>query len=95
MSLPSPTNSNGVPLPPSKMKIATINTRTLNDSHLDHFLAELEQIKWQIVGLSETKLHERSKTIEKTGMLYLIPEIVKGKRKMEWVSWFTAPILKT
>ena len=49
------------------MKIATLNTRTLNDSHLDHFLAELEHVKWQIVGLCETKLHETRNTIEENG----------------------------
>ena len=49
------------------MKIATLNTRTLNDSHLDRFLAELEHVKWQIVGLCETKLHETRNTIEENG----------------------------
>ena len=46
-----------------QLNILTYNTRTLASEHLDNFLAELEpnldgqQVNWDIIGLSETKLH--------------------------------------
>ena len=46
-----------------QLNVLTYNTRTLDREHLDNFLAELEpnpnghQLKWDIIGLSETKLH--------------------------------------
>ena len=38
------------------MNICNYNTRTLNDNNLDILLNEIENINWDIIGLSETKI---------------------------------------
>ena len=42
----------------STINICTYNACTLHKEHLDNFLAELELINWDVVGVSETKLKE-------------------------------------
>ena len=53
--------------------ICTYNTRTLSNEHYDNLIEELEpndnnpHIKWDIIGLSETKLKDSFSTITKYG----------------------------
>lgn len=42
--------------PTKTLQICTYNVRTISKEHLDFFLEELKAIKWDIVGLCETKL---------------------------------------
>ena len=61
-SIPSPprryvTTTNNVIKPSKVIDICTYNVRTLhNNEHLDCFLKEVKEIKWNIIGLCETKL---------------------------------------
>lgn len=38
------------------LKVCTYNVRTLNDGNLEILMKELEKIKWEIIGMSETKM---------------------------------------
>ena len=44
--------------PNTPVSICTYNVRTLHEEHLDNFLIELEHVKWDIIGLCETKLKQ-------------------------------------
>ena len=47
----------------SYLHLGTYNTRTINDENLDILLFELNNIKWDIIGLAETKVKESDITI--------------------------------
>ena len=54
-----------------QMYVCSYNTRTLNDGGLDTLIEEIDNIKWSIIGLAETKLKTSEITTCKNGhMLY-------------------------
>ena len=53
------------------MNICNYNVRTLNDDNLDLLLSEVNSIKWDIIGLSETKLiNTEVKVTDKEHLLF-------------------------
>ena len=65
----------------SEMHVGTYNARTLNGTALDHFLFELSNMKWQIVGLCETKIPETVRIRQDDGTILLNSGNESGKKE--------------
>ena len=63
-------------------RICTYNTRTLHEEHLDNLLLEVDNnFKWDVIGLSETKLIGTAVEEVKSGHMLFTSGVAEGRRK--------------
>ena len=79
--------------PTRLFNICTYNTRTLFEEHFDNFIEELEpidnkpQFKWDIIGISETKLKDSFNTKNKYGHVFFNSGVDPAENRRDGVGF--------